>query len=244
MKVGFGAYAVGVLFMDSLLSIISIILWNFLTASFLLCHCEWRQCQSENHLPVPSPPLKPCDQLIYKGKDLDWNRQWSADWMLGAVWSIIRSIVSLISPLKPPQSSETFEKKMGNVPQLCRDTKCCTASFFEGLLQIGMLHAVTDDVKPLLCHCTVSTQNMQTWMEEFTKIAVEQTFPHIVAIYSICQALPSIWVCHFCTVWSSYHQRPTWDNSHVLGCVVFSLQKRQLAQLCLWFCPISTGWHV
>lgn len=95
---------------------------NFQIVSFLLCNCKCRQCHSENRSPVPCSPLWPCNQLIYNGKGLDWNRKWLDDWLLGTVWSIVGLILHY--------SSQPFEEEMGNVLQLHGHRKYCNPASY------------------------------------------------------------------------------------------------------------------
>lgn len=145
MKVGFSAYAVGVLFMDSLLSIISVIPPIFSQHGFLLCHSKMLATPKPQWLAGTIPPLKSGNQLIYSVKGSDWNREWRNAWS-GLIYSLIYSQSD--HPLKPPQSSKPFEENTDNVLHLYWDTKYHYL-VSQVVLWLWLPVAVTDDVLPL-----------------------------------------------------------------------------------------------
>lgn len=112
MKVGFGAYAVGVLFMDSLLSIISITPW-ISDSPFPVVSLRMQAMPKPERLPatVPTSLAMQSINIQRRGPGLEHK-----------VSGWLNTHTSLIycqsdHPLGAAQNSQPFEEKMDNVPQ-------------------------------------------------------------------------------------------------------------------------------
>lgn len=81
MKVGFGAYAEGVLFMDSVLSIIGIIPWIFSEPVSCCVTANVGNVNAKITSLVSSPPLEPCNHSKYSGNSLDRSTKWLSEWL-------------------------------------------------------------------------------------------------------------------------------------------------------------------